>query len=106
GQNQKNTDHAKHDRRMREEKNFNDDQRDAQNKKSHYFPAGESGKVVTEKEKRETDRRDNSRHGRAGNFEFEIRAENSAEQQQWREGCDPKRELFKSRRSKRNNVSA
>src|ERR1041384_5885879 len=80
---------------MREEKNFDENQGDTENKKRDYFPARQAGEIVAEKEERETDRRNDSRQRRAWNFEFEPGANDSAEQEHRRERGDPKREPLK-----------
>ena len=67
---------------MREKKDLDNDQRQPQNKKSDYFPPRESGQVMPEEKKRETDRRNNSGHGHAGNLEFEICSDDSTEQRE------------------------
>src|SRR5262249_25751296 len=89
---------------MCKEKDFNDHQSHAQNEERHHFPAGQPGEIMAEKEKREADCGNNSGHRCAWNFKFEISAKNSAEQKQWRERSDPKRELLESSWSQRNHV--
>src|ERR1043166_8160841 len=80
---------------MREEKNFDENQGDTENKKRDYFPAGQASEIVAEKEKRETDCRNDPGQRRARNFEFEPGANDSAEQEHRRERGDPKREPLK-----------
>ncbi len=63
---------------MCEEENFDDNEHHAQNEKRDHFPAGEAGEIVAEKEQREATCRNHSRQSCAGNFEFEICADDSA----------------------------
>src|SRR5262245_74931 len=51
---------------------------------------------MAKKKKREANRRDNAGPRNAGDFEFQIRSENSAEQQQRRKRGDPKCELLEA----------
>jgi hypothetical protein len=52
---------------------------------------------MAEEKKREAESRDNSRQDRSRNLEFQIRTENSAEQQQRRKRSDPKGDLLEPR---------
>ena len=72
------------------------DENHSENEERNDFPAGEPGQIMAEEKERETNCRDNSGQRRAGNFELEIRAENSTEQQQRRERRDPKRDLLEA----------
>ena len=53
---------------------------------------------MPEEEQCETDCRNNSRPCYTGNFEFQVCAEDSAQQQQRRERSDPKRDLLEAGR--------
>ena len=89
---------------MGEEQDFNDDKHHSQNEERDDFPAREPGEVVTEKEQRKTDRGKDPRPGDAGDFEFEVSADDTAEQKQWGERGNPKGKLLETRRLKCNYI--
>ena len=81
---------------MREKENFDEDQNHSEDKERDDFPAGEPSQIMPKKEERKTNCRDNSRPCHAGNFEFQICAQNSTQQQQRRERSDPKGDLLEA----------
>src|SRR5207249_9733524 len=60
---------------------------------------------MTKEKQRKTNCRNNSRQTRSRDFEFEIGADDSSQQKQWCERCDPKGELLKAAGIQRNNVA-
>ena len=83
---------------MREKENLNQHENYSENEERNDFPAGETCQIVPEEKERETNCRDNSGQCRSGNFEFQIRAEDSTQQQQRRERSDPKCDLLEAGR--------
>src|SRR6266540_4988098 len=90
---------------MREEEYLDQHENDSENEEPNDFPTCEPGQIMTEEEQRETNCRYNSGPCHAGDFEFQIRAENSKQQQQRRKRSDPKRHLFEAGRLDRDEVS-
>ena len=75
---------------MREDEDFGEHERDAENEKRGHLPARQAGKVVAEEKEREADGRENTGQAGTGNFEFEPGKENTAEQKKRCERGDPK----------------
>src|SRR5438105_4420282 len=105
GQHKKNPDYTENDGGVREKENLDQHQHDPQNKEGNNLPASEASQVMTEEKKRKTNRRDNSGQTRPWNFEFEIGADDSAQEQQRRERRDPKGELLEAARIERDDVA-
>ena len=66
---------------MREKKNLDQNQNHSENEQRNDFPAGEPGQIMPEEKEPETNRSDNAGPRHTGNFKFQIRAENSSQQQ-------------------------
>src|SRR5262249_32912713 len=79
---------------MREEKYLDQHENHSENKKRDDFPAGESRQIMPEEKERKTNRRNDPWPRHAGNFELQICAQNSAQEQQWRKRSDPKRDML------------
>src|SRR5207253_9870213 len=94
--NQKHAENSENDCAVREEKYFDQYQNHSQNEERDDLPAGEAGEIMAQEKECETNRRDNAGPRHAGNLKFQIRSENSAKQQQWRERSDPKCELLEA----------
>jgi hypothetical protein len=92
----KHADNSENDCAVREEKYFDQYQDQSQNEERHNFPAGEPGEIMAKEKERETNRRDNAGPRHTGDLEFQIRAENSAKQQQRRKRGDPKCQLLEA----------
>src|SRR5438094_1936828 len=90
---------------MREKENLNQHENYSENEERNDFPAGESGQIVAEEKQSETNCRDDPGPRRSRNFEFQIRAEDSTQQQQRRERSDPKRDLLEAGRFDSGNVA-
>src|SRR5262249_24244030 len=90
---------------MREEKYLDQHENHSENKERDDFPAGEPRQIVAKKKERKANRRNDPGPCRAGNFELQVRAEDSAQEQQWRQRSNPKRDLLEASRLDRHNVA-
>src|SRR5690349_19336913 len=90
---------------MREEKYLDEHENHSENKKRDDFPPGESRQIMPKKKERKTNRRDDPRPCHARNFELQIRAEDSAQKQQWCKRSDPKSDVLESGGLDRHDVA-
>src|SRR6266581_290939 len=90
---------------MREEKNLNQHENYSENEERDDFPTREASQVMAEEKERETNCRDNPGQRRSWNFELQIRAEDSAQEQQRRDRSDPKCDLLEPSGLDRHDVA-
>src|SRR5262249_31071518 len=90
---------------MREEKYLDQHENHSENKERDDFPACEPCQIMAKKKERKTNRRNDPWPCRPRNFELQIRTEDSAQEQQWRERSDPKRDVLEPSGLDRHNVA-